>query len=63
MGKYTYLAWLGKKTISTYQIETFTLMDRKSLWVETVMDSTWPDAIVAQFVPKLGGGNQPADMV
>lgn len=57
-----YFARIGKNIISVYETETFTLIDKKSLKVENVMDFTWSptDPIIALFVPELGGGNQPA---
>ncbi|KAG1362077.1 eukaryotic translation initiation factor 3 subunit B [Cocos nucifera] len=57
-----YFARIGKNVISVYETETFTLIDKKSLKVENVMDFTWSptDPIIALFVPELGGGNQPA---
>ncbi|XXG83222.1 hypothetical protein AAC387_Pa10g1024 [Persea americana] len=57
-----YFARIGKNIISVYESETFTLIDKKSLRVENVMDFTWSptDPILALFVPELGGGNQPA---
>ncbi|KAK8970409.1 Eukaryotic translation initiation factor 3 subunit B [Platanthera guangdongensis] len=57
-----YFARLGKNLISVYETETFTLIDKKSLKVENVVDFTWSptDPIIALFVPELGGGNQPA---
>ncbi|XP_020093747.1 eukaryotic translation initiation factor 3 subunit B-like [Ananas comosus] len=57
-----YFARIGKNMISVYETETFTLIDKKSLKVENVMDFSWSpaDPILALFVPELGGGNQPA---
>ncbi|KAF8379127.1 hypothetical protein HHK36_028556 [Tetracentron sinense] len=57
-----YFARIGKNVISVYETETFTLIDKKSLKVENVMDFSWSpaDPILALFVPELGGGNQPA---
>ncbi|KAF9612679.1 hypothetical protein IFM89_003154 [Coptis chinensis] len=57
-----YFARIGKNVISVYETETFTLIDKKSLKVENVMDFSWSpsDPIIALFVPELGGGNQPA---
>ena len=48
--------------ISVYETETFSLIEKKSLKVENVMDFSWSpvDPILALFVPELGGGNQPA---
>ncbi|XP_043717989.1 eukaryotic translation initiation factor 3 subunit B-like [Telopea speciosissima] len=57
-----FFARIGKNVISVYDTETFTLIDKKSLKVENVMDFSWSptDPILAVFVPELGGGNQPA---
>ncbi|KAF5743376.1 hypothetical protein HS088_TW09G01444 [Tripterygium wilfordii] len=57
-----YFARLGKNMISVYETETFSLVDKKSLKVENVLDFSWSptDPIIALFVPELGGGNQPA---
>ncbi|CAI0413995.1 unnamed protein product [Linum tenue] len=57
-----YFAKLGKNMISVYETETFSLIDKKSMKIENVMDFTWSpaDPIIALFVPELGGGNQPA---
>ncbi|KAJ0973140.1 hypothetical protein J5N97_021099 [Dioscorea zingiberensis] len=57
-----YFARIGKNVISVYETETFTLIDKKSLKVENVVDFSWSptDPILALFVPELGGGNQPA---
>lgn len=53
---------MGKNVISVYETETFSLIDKKSLKVENVMDLCWSptDPILALFVPEMGGGNQPA---
>ncbi|KAI5648779.1 hypothetical protein M9H77_34784 [Catharanthus roseus] len=57
-----YFARIGKNIISVYETETFSLIDKKSIKVENVMDFSWSpsDPILALFVPELGGGNQPA---
>ncbi|KAK8522409.1 hypothetical protein V6N13_115379 [Hibiscus sabdariffa] len=57
-----YFAKLGKNMISVYETDTFSLIDKKSLKVENVVDFSWSptDPILALFVPELGGGNQPA---
>lgn len=57
-----YFARMGKSAISVYETETFSLVDKKSIKVENVMDFSWSptDSILALFVPELGGGNQPA---
>ncbi|KAK2643511.1 hypothetical protein Ddye_025274 [Dipteronia dyeriana] len=61
-GKDKYFAKLGKNMISVYETETFSLIDKKSLKVENVMDFNWSptDPILSLYVPELGGGNQPA---
>lgn len=48
--------------LSVYETETFSLVDKKSLKVENIMDFCWSptDPIIALFVPEMGGGNQPA---
>lgn len=55
-----YFARIGKNVVSVYETETFTLIDKKSIKVDNVMDFSWspPDPILALFVPELG--NQPA---
>ncbi|KAK9090555.1 hypothetical protein Sjap_023732 [Stephania japonica] len=57
-----YFARLGRNMISVYETETFSLIDKKSIKVDSVMDFSWSptDPILALFVPELGGGNQPA---
>ncbi|KAL6008103.1 Eukaryotic translation initiation factor 3 subunit B [Asimina triloba] len=57
-----YFARIGKNVISVYESETFSLIDKKSMRVENVLDFSWSptDPILALFVPELGGGNQPA---
>ncbi|XWS55364.1 hypothetical protein CRYUN_Cryun10bG0168100 [Craigia yunnanensis] len=52
-----YFAKLGKNMISVYETETFSLIDKKSLKVENVVDFNWSptDPILALFVPELGG--------
>ncbi|PIA45848.1 hypothetical protein AQUCO_01600232v1 [Aquilegia coerulea] len=57
-----YFARIGKNVISVYETETFTLIDKKSIKVDNVLDFSWSpsDPILALFVPELGGGNQPA---
>ena len=57
-----YFARLGKNVISVYETDTFSLIDKKSLKVENVVDFSWSptDPIISLFVPELGGGNQPA---
>ncbi|OEL38672.1 Eukaryotic translation initiation factor 3 subunit B, partial [Dichanthelium oligosanthes] len=57
-----YFARLGKNIISVYETDTFSLIDKKSLKVESAVDFCWSptDPIIALFVPEMGGGNQPA---
>ncbi|KAK8445415.1 hypothetical protein SEVIR_9G321100v4 [Setaria viridis] len=57
-----YFARLGKNIISVYETDTFSLLDKKSLKVENVVDFSWSptDPIISLFVPEMGGGNQPA---
>ncbi|RZC52594.1 hypothetical protein C5167_021031 [Papaver somniferum] len=57
-----YFARIGKNVISVYETENFTLIDKKSLKVENVLDFSWSpaDPIIALFVPELDGGNKPA---
>ncbi|ONK70880.1 uncharacterized protein A4U43_C04F2480 [Asparagus officinalis] len=57
-----YFARIGKNITSVYETGTFTLIDKKSLKVENVVDFSWSpaDPILALFVPELGGGIQPA---
>ncbi|RLM87570.1 eukaryotic translation initiation factor 3 subunit B-like [Panicum miliaceum] len=57
-----YFARLGKNTISIYETDTFSLIDKKPLKIENVVDFCWSptDPMVALFVPEMGGGNHPA---
>lgn len=57
-----YFARIGKNFISVYETESFTLIDKKSMKVDNVLDFSWSptDPILALFVPEQGGGNQPA---
>ncbi|CAH9101713.1 unnamed protein product [Cuscuta europaea] len=57
-----YFARIGKNVISVYETETFSLIDKKSIKVDNVLDFSWSptDPLLALFVPELGGGNQPA---
>ncbi|KAI3831845.1 hypothetical protein MKX03_022217 [Papaver bracteatum] len=57
-----YFARIGKNVISVYETENFTLIDKKSLKVENVLDFSWSpaDPIIVLFVPELDGGNKPA---
>ncbi|KAK4379539.1 hypothetical protein RND71_001401 [Anisodus tanguticus] len=55
-----YFARIGKNVISVYETETFSLIEKKSIKVENVMDFSWSptDPILSLFVPECG--NQPA---
>ncbi|GAB2300311.1 Eukaryotic translation initiation factor 3 subunit B [Dionaea muscipula] len=55
-----YFARIGKNVVSVYETETFTLIDKRSMKVENVLDFSWSpvDPILALFVPEIG--NQPA---
>lgn len=57
-----YFARIGRNVISVYETDTFSLVDKKSIKVDNVLDFSWSptDPILALFVPELGGGNQPA---
>ncbi|XP_056699547.1 eukaryotic translation initiation factor 3 subunit B [Spinacia oleracea] len=57
-----YFARIGKNVVSVYETETFSLIDKKSIKVENVMDFCWSptDPILALFVPELG--NQPVQV-
>nr|GEX52688.1 eukaryotic translation initiation factor 3 subunit B-like [Tanacetum cinerariifolium] len=57
-----YFARMGTNVISVYKTETFSLIDKKDIKVENVMDLCWSltDPIFALYVPELNGGNQPA---
>ncbi|KAG2244272.1 hypothetical protein Bca52824_093869 [Brassica carinata] len=57
-----YFARLRKNTISVYETETFSLLDKRSMKVDNVVDICWSptDYILALFVPELDDGNQPA---
>uniref|UniRef100_A0A7N2KTK6 Uncharacterized protein n=1 Tax=Quercus lobata TaxID=97700 RepID=A0A7N2KTK6_QUELO len=51
-----YFARIGKNIISVYETETFSLIDKKSLKVENVVDFSWSQTnpILGLFVPELG---------
>jgi len=57
-----YFARLGKNIISIYETDSFSLIDKKSLKIENVVDFCWSptDPMVALFVSEMGGGNHPA---
>jgi translation initiation factor 3 subunit B len=52
-----YFARLGKNIISVYETNTFSLLDKKSLKIENVVDFSWSptDPIISLFVPETGG--------
>ncbi|KAF8694884.1 hypothetical protein HU200_037984 [Digitaria exilis] len=51
-----------KGTTDEFMTDTFSLIDKKCLKLESVLDFCWSptDPIIALFVPEMGGGNQPA---
>ncbi|XP_056866076.1 eukaryotic translation initiation factor 3 subunit B-like [Raphanus sativus] len=55
-----YFARLRKNTISVYETATFSLIDKRSIKVDNVVDICWSptDSILAFFVPELDDGNQ-----
>lgn len=55
-----YFARLRKNTISVYETETFSLIHKRSMKVDNVVDICWSptDSILAFFVPELDDGNQ-----
>ncbi|KAK4801059.1 hypothetical protein SAY86_021546 [Trapa natans] len=57
-----YFVRIEKNIISIYETETFSLVDKKSLKLENVVDFSWSpiDPILSLHVPELGGRNQPA---
>ncbi|ESQ54011.1 hypothetical protein EUTSA_v10027018mg, partial [Eutrema salsugineum] len=57
-----YFARLRKNTVSVYETETFSLIGKKSMKVDNVVDISWSptDSILALFVPEQVDGNQPA---
>nr|GEU82293.1 eukaryotic translation initiation factor 3 subunit B-like [Tanacetum cinerariifolium] len=57
-----YFARKGKNVISVYKTKTFSIIDKKDIKVENVMDLCWSptDCIFALYVPELNGRNQPA---
>nr|GFB75412.1 eukaryotic translation initiation factor 3 subunit B-like [Tanacetum cinerariifolium] len=60
--KEKYFARMGTNVIFVYRTETFSLIDKKDIKVENVMDLCWSptDHIFALYVPEQKGGNQPA---
>ena len=59
------LSGIGNNVISAYQTLTFTLIDKKSMKVENVMDFNWSptDPILGILVLELDGGNQTAKLI
>ena len=57
-----YFSRIGKNSINVYETNTMTLLDKKSLKVDNVMDFSWSPTgpIISLFVPKGGGGSHPA---
>jgi translation initiation factor 3 subunit B len=57
-----FFAKIGTGMISVYQAPDMTLVDKKSIKLEGVVDFCWSpaDPILAAFQPEQGGGNQPA---
>ena len=53
---------MGKDVLSVYETKTFSLVDKKSLKVENLMDFNWSqtDPIISLFVSETKGGQQPA---
>ena len=48
-----YFSCIGKNAINVYETDTMTLLDKKSLKVDNVMDFSWSptDPILSLFVP------------
>ena len=57
-----FFAKMGTGVISAYEAPEMTLVDKKSIKLEGVVDFCWSpaDPILAAFQPEQGGGNQPA---
>jgi translation initiation factor 3 subunit B len=57
-----FFARMKKDQISVYEAPTMTLVDKKSISLEGVIDFCWSpaDPILSVFQPEQGGGNQPA---
>ena len=57
-----FFAKMGTGVISVYEAPEMTLVDKKSIKLEGVVDFCWSpaDPILAAFQPEQGGGNQPA---
>jgi len=57
-----FFAKMGTGMISVYEAPEMTLVDKKSIKLEGVVDFCWSpaDPILAAFQPEQGGGNQPA---
>merc|ERR1712216_325375 len=57
-----FFARMGKNAISVYQAPEMSLVDKKSIKLEGVLDFCWSpaDPILSVYQPEQGGGNQPA---
>ena len=57
-----FFAKLGKNQVSVYEAPEMTLVDKKSVKLEGVLDFCWSpaDPILSVYQPEQGGGNQPA---
>ena len=57
-----FFAKIGTGAISVYQAPEMTLVDKKSIKLDGVVDFCWSpaDPILAAYQPEQGGGNQPA---
>lgn len=60
-----YFSGIGKNVISAYETITLTLIDKKYMKVERVMDFSWcpTDPILVLIVLELDGGNQTAQVI
>ena len=57
-----FFARMGKNAISVYEAPEMSLVDKKSIKLEGVLDFCWSpaDPILSVYQPEQGGGNQPA---
>ena len=57
-----FFARMGKNVVSVYSAPDMTLVDKKSIKLENVVDFCWSpaDPILSVYQPETGGGNQPA---
>lgn len=57
-----FFAKMGKNAVSVYSAPDMTLVDKKSIKLEGVVDFCWSpaDPILSVYQPETGGGNQPA---